>query len=97
MLLHFKICDFLLAKRDDTISEKRELDKRKNSGKVKIESGSLKDKIFFFREPHKKDQKETENSETTKKGQIKEESEMKEEKAEADNNLEKSDHAKKGN
>ncbi|KAL8163588.1 UNVERIFIED_CONTAM: hypothetical protein K2H54_031045, partial [Gekko kuhli] len=85
----------LPTKRDDTISEKRELDKRKNPAKVKVESGSLKDKIKFFRELHKKDQKETENSETTKKGQTKEESEIKEEKAETDNNLEKSDHAKK--
>lgn len=56
----------------------------------------MKDKIKNFREPHKKDQKETENFETTKKGQIKEESEMKEEKAETENNLEILDHAKKG-
>uniref|UniRef100_A0A8D2JFA9 Bromodomain PHD finger transcription factor n=1 Tax=Varanus komodoensis TaxID=61221 RepID=A0A8D2JFA9_VARKO len=39
----------------------RELDKRKNPAKVKTEHGSLKDRIKNFREPYKKDQKESEN------------------------------------
>lgn len=57
----------------------------------------MKDKIKYFREPHKKDQKETENSETTKRGRTKEENEVIEAKAENGKNLEKSDHTKEGN
>lgn len=73
------------------------MDKRKNPAKVKVEHCSLKDRIKSFHEPHKKDQKETQHSETTKKSQIKEENELNEEKAEIDGHFEKSNQAKEGN
>lgn len=77
--------------------QQHELDKRKNPAKVKVEHCSLKDRIKNFHEPHKKDQKETERSETAKKSQTKEENELNEEKAENDGEFEKPDHAKEGN
>lgn len=91
--------NFLSAKSDDpVIAEKPyELDKRKNTAKIKVEHGSLKDKIKNLRELHKKDQKETENSETTKKGRVKEENELNDDKTEIDKSIEKSNHAKEGN
>ncbi|XP_013922486.1 PREDICTED: nucleosome-remodeling factor subunit BPTF [Thamnophis sirtalis] len=85
----------LLAKNNAAITEQQhELDKRKNPAKVKVEHCSLKDRIKRFHEPHKKDQKETEHSETMKKSQIKEENELNEEKAEIDGHFEKSDQVK---
>lgn len=62
---------------------------------MKVEHGSSKEKIKYFREPHKKDQKETENSETTKRAQTKEENEPHEEKSEI-KHFEKSVHANEG-
>ncbi|KAF7238247.1 Nucleosome-remodeling factor subunit BPTF [Varanus komodoensis] len=87
----------LLPAKNDTVAipeKHRELDKRKNPAKVKTEHGSLKDRIKNFREPYKKDQKESENAETIKKIRTKEENELKEEKAEINKHLQKPDHMK---
>lgn len=87
---------FLSAKNTTPDTEKQhELDKRKNPAKVKVEHGSFKDRKNV-REPHKKDQKETENSETTKKTRTKQENEPNEEKVEVNKDSGKSDHVEEG-
>lgn len=98
ILIIFNI-SFLSVKSDDAVTTEKqhELDKRKNPAKVKVEHVSLKDKIKNFREPHKKDQKETDNPETSKKDGVKEENELKDDKTEIEKYMEKSDHVKEGN
>uniref|UniRef100_A0A670ZVS3 Bromodomain PHD finger transcription factor n=1 Tax=Pseudonaja textilis TaxID=8673 RepID=A0A670ZVS3_PSETE len=66
------------------LEQQHELDKRKNPAKVKVEHCSLKDRIKSFHEPHKKDQKEIEYSETMKKRICENDKDIKEEPMEVD-------------
>ncbi|XP_019372105.1 PREDICTED: nucleosome-remodeling factor subunit BPTF [Gavialis gangeticus] len=85
----------LPTKNDDvTIENRCELDKRKSTTKVKIETDSLKGRIKDSQDRQAKDQTEMKTSEILGKVQPKEENKLHEEKVKIDINSENLDHAK---
>ncbi|XP_067403438.1 nucleosome-remodeling factor subunit BPTF isoform X4 [Emydura macquarii macquarii] len=82
----------LPTKKDVTIENQCELDKRKCP--VKVETDSSKERIKDSHDPQEKDQTEIEFSETLERIQVKEENKTSEEKVEIDLNSENLDHAK---